>query len=71
MTREPNLEPIISGSNTEFKRPATPQPRAVNRTTSQLDGFSAKLEPRRDGNSLDERIDDWHSDIDGEDFFFA
>jgi hypothetical protein len=71
MTREPNLEPIISASDTEFKRPASPELRVVNRTTDQLDGFPAKLEPRRDGNALDERIDDWHSDIDGQDFLFS
>jgi hypothetical protein len=71
MTREPNLEPIISGSNAEFRRPATPQLKAINRTTDQLDGFSVKLEPRRDMNPFDERVDDWYSDIDGQDLFFA
>jgi hypothetical protein len=49
MTREPSREPEkSSGRHTEFRSPYNPTPRIVNRTNSLVDGFPAKLEPRRD-----------------------
>lgn len=64
MNRESNLEKLqIAENNWEFLTPYTPRQRPLNRTTDQLDGFCAKLEPRRDcNNPFVERKDDWYSD---------
>jgi hypothetical protein len=49
MMREPDRS---SAKNAEmylgFMSPNDPSPRVVNRTTSRIDGFPAKLEPRKD-----------------------
>jgi len=49
MMRQPDHS---SAKNAEmhlgFRSPNDPSPRVVNRTISRIDGFPAKLEPRKD-----------------------
>jgi hypothetical protein len=47
----------------EFGNPTEPDSRAVNRTTTRIDGFSDKLEPRRDrGRGNNAEIRGWRID---------
>jgi len=47
----------------EFRNPTLPESRDVNRTTTRIDCFSDKLEPRRDrGKANESEIRDWRLD---------
>jgi hypothetical protein len=51
MTSEPRRESEKEVNRyLEFRSPYNPTPRIVNRTNSLVDGFPAKLQPRRDKN---------------------
>lgn len=49
------------GTPPEFRRPVDPSPRAVSRTTPQLDGFPSKLEPRKNRYTPTDMKDGWTS----------
>lgn len=60
--RDPNHDPASDiNSRPAFRDPADPAPRPVTRTTSQLDGFPAKLEPRKDLYRARDQKDGWKS----------
>ena len=62
MMREPNHNPVTdSNGRPDFRNSADPCPRPVTRTTSQLDGFPTKMEPRKDLYRARDWKDGWTS----------